>query len=142
MKKQIKVLLIKQTGVEIVELEQHDIKKMYELIDCRCFTCVSRRIGKKTFDLWIDDEGLFKVQDDGTILVSAICMNAYEGLAGNILIARHKGADMDSLSDSDIALIKSEVISSNRDELYKYATNIGELVLKYKAGSPMLRYKV
>ena len=141
--KKIKCLLLSPIDTpKEVEIDSENIKELQEIIGCRCFTMVSRIIGGKEYDLWIDDEGLFKVEEDGTILASGICSNAYEILAGKILIANNKGDEMDSLNVEDFTTIMNNLIYVTKDTKIGYDTNIGHCEMLFKKEGVLLRYEV
>lgn len=61
MTKMIKGILInaKDRTVKPVEVRQHDIHHMHDLIECQCFTCLNMN-EKGTETIYVDDEGLLK----------------------------------------------------------------------------------
>ena len=141
--KKIKCLLLSPVDIpKSIEVDSENIEELQKIIDCRCFTMVRRTIGGKEYDLWIDDEGLFKQEEDGTILASGICSNAYEILAGNILIANNKGDEMDSLNEEDFMTIMDNLVCFSKDTNIGYDTNIGHCEMLFKKEGVILRYEV
>ena len=98
----MKLLLCKvDKEPEVVELpkdhDYHDLKKLLEISSP--LTVVERKIGDKYYDLWIDDEGLFKEPK----YLTGCCLNANEILCGNILIVNHgDNGETTGLSEDDI----------------------------------------
>lgn len=107
-------------------------------------TVVERKIAGKYYDLWIDDEGLFKTEKDGSIKATAVCTNANEILAGGIFICRHKGEEVASLTNEDFEriLYSDCFFVTNQDTLVTYDTNIGKLLMKFSSFVPILNYEV
>lgn len=140
----VKGILLSPTGEpEIVDVKKdyRDVKRLLE-IDSPV-TLVERCIGGKYFDLWIDDEGLFKQEQDGTILACGVCDNAQEILAGKILIVNHNGEEMASLTNQDMELICENLKRINRDFVtVTYETNIGVLDMKFVKEGAILKYSV
>ena len=85
-------------------IEDH-FEKLQETIDCRCFTIVQRKIGGKYYDIVADDEGLF-VEN---AVPSAVNSRGEVMLVGNLFICRHKGPDLKSLTDNEVAAIKKNL---------------------------------
>ena len=82
-----------------------DVDELQKIVGCRCFDIVHRKIGGKCFDIICDDEGLFRDQP----VPSAINGKMEVMLVGNLFICRHKGAELQSLTDSDVEHIKSHL---------------------------------
>lgn len=140
----VKGILLSPSGEpEFVDVKKdyRDVKRLLG-IDSPV-TVVERCIGGKYFDLWIDDEGLFKQEQDGTILACGVCDNAQEILAGKILIVNHNGEEMASLTNQDMELICENLKRINRDFVtVTYETNIGVLDMKFVKEGAILKYSV
>ena len=140
----VKGVLLSPTGEpEIVDVQKdyRDVKRLLEIESP--VTIVERCIGGKYFDLWVDDEGLFKQEKDETILACGVCDNAQEILAGKILIVNHNGEEMASLTDEDIELIYANLKRINRDFVtVSYETSIGLLDMKFVKEGAILKYSV
>lgn len=79
----------------------------YNLIGCRCIDIVSRKIGRKWYDIICDDEGTF-VEDP---LISAIDNLGRVMLVGSLIIcglADDEG-ELTDLSDNDIRYVKKRI---------------------------------
>lgn len=106
----MKLLLVKpKEKFEVVTLKKKhhytDLKKLLEIESP--LTCVERKIGEEYYDFWLDDEGLLKEERN----LTGACMNAYEMLVGNLLIARHdEEGNTIGLTDEDIAFISKHLI--------------------------------
>lgn len=88
--------------VDVSTLEDY-----YKLIGCRCIDIVTRKIGRKVYDIICDDEGTF-VDDP---LISAIDDVGRVMLVGNLIVcglADDEG-ELTSLSPEDIRYIKKRV---------------------------------
>lgn len=82
-----------------------DVDELQKIIDCRCFDIPRRKIGGNYFDIVCDDEGLFR--DPPT--PSAVSPDGEVMLVGNLFICRHKGANLASITDDDVKLIKDNL---------------------------------
>ena len=109
-KKLLGVLVdVENEKVEALEIVD-ELDSFYKILNCSTIDIVVRRIGgrhKKAFDIVCDDEGLFKEPQK----ISAIDNLGNVQLVGNIFItgtADNEG-NLTSLSDSDVAYIKSKV---------------------------------
>jgi len=83
-----------------------DLDTYYEMLHCRCIDIANRRIGRKRYDIIVDDEGLLI----GDPLISAIGCMGNPMLAGALLIVNHdeEGA-MTSLTSNDLAYIARNI---------------------------------
>lgn len=83
-----------------------DLDTYYEMLHCRCIDIANRRIGRKRYDIIVDDEGL--LIDDP--LISAIGCMGNPMLVGALLIVNHdeEGA-MTSLTSNDLAYIARNI---------------------------------
>lgn len=139
----IKGLLISVNEKPIeVSFGKRNISELKRLIGCDCLTCVTRKIGKKYYDFWIDDEGLFKESKDGSILASGLCMNAPEVIAGNILILNNDGEDIKSLDETDFVDIYSNLFVVKSETCFDYSTSIGDLKMKFMEGGVFVKYEI
>ena len=86
-----------------------DWRSIYELLHCSTFTIATRRFGKYTFDIYLDDEGLLK-QDQ---IVTAISNDMNEMLVGNLFIVSHDDdGEVVSLTDEQIRYLHLHVVSN------------------------------
>ena len=88
----------------VVEFEDK-LENFYELLQCECIDIVSRRIGRKTFDIVCDDEGLYTQPK-----ISAIDDFGRTMLVGNLLICKHDGENLASLSNDEIKYVKARIV--------------------------------
>lgn len=139
--KQVEVLVITPTNVKlkVIENDYRAFKK--ELNINSPLDCIQRTIGSKRYDIWLDDEGLFNQNADGTIGSIAINTTWEEFLAGNLIIANHdeEGYTL-SLSDEDIENVKKHISIMREDTTIAYNTNIGLCYMKFKKGNHILVY--
>lgn len=137
--KTIKVLVLNPTGKpEIMEV-LNDYKAIKQAINITSpVDCISRKIGDKYFDIWCDDEGLYKED----LKASAFCENANEILAGKILIANHRGEHTTSLKDEDIEKIFEHLRCLDEDYTVDYASSLGIVKMKFDKEGVFLQYKI
>lgn len=110
-----RLLLFNGKDFEEVEIGESDIDRFHEKLECDCFDIAYRKIDGTYYDIFCDDEGLFK--DDPTI--TAISSQGEVMLVGNLIFANHNNeGETTSLSDDDITRIKSSrvmaMLSSGR----------------------------
>lgn len=128
--------------VKVVFLE-NDYKQYKQVIgiDKSPITVISRKIGGKYYDLWVDDEGLFKEDDDGTIKASGFCNNAHEIIAGGILILNNNGEEEESLTQGDIDNISQYLKCVKEEHVLPYSTSLGLLKMKFSNKGAFLDYE-
>lgn len=117
------LLLLDVENNELKELECEGLDDYYKALNCDCIDIVSRSVGKKYFDLIIDDEGLLKQNP----IISAINNIGNPMLVGNIIFAKHdsEGNTID-LEEREIKHIKKYIqrmYTINHPEGYKMLTN-------------------
>lgn len=123
--KKIKVLVIKPTSIEVRDIKNNYIN-FKEAIDIESpIDCITRNIGGKDYDIWCDDEGLFKEN------LQAIAINTdwNETIVGNILIANSRNGKSTSLTDKDIDRIISELKTPSISTNYVYNCSMGKLLV-------------
>ena len=103
-------------------------------------TIVTRKIGSRYYDIICDDEGLFKTEDDGKVVVGAICLNCEEFLAGNLLITKNDSYDKFDKEDYDN--LKQSIFQTKEQVDFDYNTSIGLVNVKFKKDSYFISYKV
>ena len=107
----MKLALVKDGKVEAVELpEEHDYKDLKRLLGIDSpLDCIERKVNGKVFDVWIDDEGALKDDDEiAAVTFMEESGNPCELLLGNLLIANHdEEGRTTGLSDEDIKLVKN-----------------------------------
>lgn len=105
-----RVLVVDVIGDKgVYETEVDDLQDIYDALRCDCFDIAYRKVGgKKKFDIFCDDIGLFAENP----IVSALDEKMCPALVGNLLFANH---DMEgnttSLSDEDVQIIKDNIIT-------------------------------
>ena len=107
----MKALLIDTVNKEVKQVNPEDLKDYYELIGCRVVDIVTRKIGRKFYEIICDDEGTF-VDDP---LISAIDDLGRVMLVGNLIICGkvNSEGDLTDLSSNDIRYIKQRVQKLN-----------------------------
>ena len=100
-------LLIDTVKKEYREVEAAELDAFYDLIKCRSIDIVQRRIGRRTYEIVCDDEGLFS--DDP--LISAVDYNLKMMLCGNLIIFGKAdcNGELTDLSDRAIEHIKRHI---------------------------------
>lgn len=109
MPKTIKGILINvyEGYVKVVEVEKA-LDEYYRILGCSCIDIVRRKIGNKTFEIVVDDEGALKAKP----IISAVDTYGNPALVGNLFIVKFNGNDdITSLNEQDINFIKSKIKS-------------------------------
>lgn len=100
------VLVDVSSGTPVVKdgsFDRNDFRSLYELLNCQTFTIVTRKIGKKYFDIYCDDEGLLKAD----YVPAGISIDNTEVLVGNLLIVKHDGnGEVVGLDKDDMKFVK------------------------------------
>ena len=97
-------------GKGLYEAECNELDDYYRHLKCDCFDVATRKIGDRYFDMFVDDEGLFK--DPAIPSVFDSDMNPM--LVGNVVFANHdEYGETTSLSDDDIRIIKESMVTIN-----------------------------
>lgn len=137
-KEKIKVVAIIDGKVKIVDVE-NDYQAFKDLLGFESpITIAERKIGNNYYDIWLDDEGLFKEEK----IMSACCTNAHECLVGNILIANHKEDETTSLSESDIVQIIHNLMTIKENKNIEYNTSLGLCNVLLPKNNNILIYKI
>lgn len=103
-------------------------------------TVVSRKIGNKWFDIWLDDEGLLKPKP----YIKAICTNAHEVLCGTLLIAKHDSrGNTIGLTDEECDMVCVYITKLKREKLLNLCGRDGDEFICYidYPSSERLRFK-
>lgn len=109
MQKTIKGILINvyEGYVKVVEVEK-TLDEYYRILGCNCIDITRRKIGNKTFEIIVDDEGALKTRP----IISAVDSYGNPALVGNLFIVKFNGIDnITSLSEQDIGYIKTKIKS-------------------------------
>lgn len=112
MKKQQKVtglyVGLGETGVKVVD---NHYKEFQKVIGADTFDIITRKFGDKYFDIYVDDEGLFKDVKVQTIVTKTDDGRVVEQVYGPIFIVKHDGeGNAISLSDDEIKMFQHEYI--------------------------------
>ena len=95
-------------GLYEAEIEQDNIHDIYPLLGCDCFDIAYRKIGGKCYDIFCDDEGLFK---DSPVTSAIYKSTMGLALVGNLMFANHDlEGNTTGLSKEDIDVIKKNVV--------------------------------
>lgn len=103
----MKALLLDTQEKQVKTVNPKVLDDYYKLIGCRCIDIVTRKIGRKTYDIIVDDEGA--LIDDP--LISAIDDLGRVMLVGNLIIcglADDEG-ELTDLTANDIRYIKQRI---------------------------------
>ena len=111
--KKIKGILItpnqKDTKPRVYELEVNSYKDYYPLLECDTFDIQSRNFNGKYLDIYCDDEGLFK-EDNQIAIVTMSEDKIVEQIVGNVFITSHNSkGDTISLTEDEIKLVLSTI---------------------------------
>lgn len=136
--KMITALVVKpRREVEVIQVED-DYKAVKNVLGIESpVDCITRKIGGKEFDIWCDDEGLFKEE----LNASALCQNANEMITGTILICKNDDEKMASLSVSDIELIMDNIMAVRKEHIIPYQCSLGVLPVKFSNKGGFLVYE-
>ena len=100
------VLVDVTSGSPVVKdgsFDRNDFNSLYKLLNCTTFTIASRKIGRKRFDIYLDDEGLLKEDN----IPSALSIDNTEMLVGNLLILKHDNdGEVVGLDKDDMKFVK------------------------------------
>lgn len=130
--KKIKGILItpnqKETKPRVYELEVNSYKDYYPLLECDTFDIQSRKFGDKYFDIYYDDEGLFK-EDNNPSILTYDGDTLVEQIVGNVFIVSHNDeGETISLTDEEIKVVLDQVRQvSKLGEKEKYIICICEI---------------
>ena len=107
----MKALLLDTVGKTTKVVDANTLEDYYGLIGCDCIDIVTRKIGRKVYDIIVDDEGLLK--DDP--IISAIDDFGRVMLVGSMIICGLADAEgeLTDLSDNDIRYIKKRIQTLN-----------------------------
>lgn len=103
----MKALLLDTVNKEIKVVNPNGLDDYYELIKCNWVEIVSRRIGRKTYEIICDEEGTF-VNDP---LISAIDDLGRTMFVGSLIICglADSEGELTDLTDNDIRYIKKRI---------------------------------
>ena len=105
-----------KTKIAKYDLEQTtkpnlNLQRIYAMLNCDCIDCVTRKFGEHYYDIWCDDEGLFKEAplpaiatfNEGEIV---------EQIVGNVFICKHDGkGGMQSLTQEEYEEVISKTLA-------------------------------
>ena len=103
----MKALLIDTVNKEVKQVNPGGLEDYYDLIGCDLVDIVTRKIGRKYYDIICDDEGTF-VEDP---LISAIDDIGRVMFVGNLIICGkvNSEGDLTDLTSNDISYIKKRI---------------------------------
>ena len=119
------VLVTKYESTRHVFIKKKDpLQDIYDMLECSCIDVQTRTIGGKKFDIYLDDEGLFKQDNFPSIVTTDYSGKIVEVIVGNAFIcSTNEEGDMESLSEEDVKLIISKtklVTKENSNERIAY----------------------
>lgn len=83
------------------------LEDFYRELDASPFDIARRRVGGKMYDIFVDDEGLFRENP----IVTAITAECEPMLVGNLIFANHDGqGNTTDLTDEDLARIIASLV--------------------------------
>lgn len=103
----MKALLIDTVNKQVRQVNPEGLDDYYELIGCELVDIVTRKIGRKFYDIICDDEGTF-VDDP---LISAIDDLGGVMFVGNLIICGrvNNEGELTDLTNNDIQYIKKRI---------------------------------
>ena len=112
----------KETKPRVYEAEIDSYKDYYPLLECDTFDIQSRRFKDKWWDIYCDDEGLFKEINRPSILTFNKNGQLVEQIVGNVFIVSHDDeGNTISLTDEEVEAVLSAVkvmVGFESDEEY------------------------
>ena len=119
-----RVLVLDVEKNEVREAQCHNIEDFYRELNAEPFDVVSRYIGGRQYDIFVDDNGLLR--NTNKIVVSAVNGEFAPMLVGNLVFTNHDASgNTVSLTDEDIEHIKGcimNVYTQARPDGYKILT--------------------
>ena len=102
-----KALFLDSVNKETKVVDVNTLEDYYQLIGCRCIDIVTRKIGRKVYDIICDDEGLLK--DDP--FISAIDDFGRVMLVGSLIICglADSEGELTALTTKDVNYIKKRI---------------------------------
>lgn len=99
----------KDTKPRVYELEVNSYKDYYPLLECDTFDVQSRNFNGKYLDIYCDDEGLFK-EDNQIAIVTMSEDKIVEQIVGNVFITNHNSEGKTiSLTEDEIKSVLSTI---------------------------------
>lgn len=93
---------VENSNPYVVEIDG-SLDSYYQILKCDMFDIATRRIGENYYDIYCDDEGLFKCNP----IVSAMSPNNHPMLVGNLFITKTDDeGETISLTDQEIEEVK------------------------------------
>lgn len=98
---------VQNETARVVEVEDK-LDSYHELLQCERIDIVERKVGRRTYSIVVDDEGLFRQPK-----ISAISDLGDVMLVGNLLIVRRDGENLASITNDDIKYLKGRIIEQS-----------------------------
>ena len=101
----MKAFLVNEKDAIEIEMD-NNLDAYYDLLNCRCFDIVSRKVGNTYFDIYCDDEGLLVDHPR----VSAIDSATHPMLFGNLIFTHgNDEGETVGITDEDVKTIMDNV---------------------------------
>lgn len=97
----------------------NDLHDIYYMLGCSCIDVQERTIGTRRYDIYLDDEGLFKENQKPSVVTTDKNGTIIEVIVGRVFICgvdREEGK-MKSLTDEEVKEIKNTTIKVSRTDL-------------------------
>ena len=114
MEKSLKGVLVDVINdkVEEHEIDHNNYKAFYPVLNCDCFDIVTRKIGKHYYDIYCDDEGLFKEDNPVAIVTESKYGEVVEQIVGNCFICKSDDeGNSISLTPKEITEVLGQVVA-------------------------------
>lgn len=86
-------------------MEYRDYKDFYKVLECSTFDIQSRMFGYRWLDIYMDDEGKFKENNNVSVITVDDYNNPIEFIVGNVFIVGHnEKGDTVSLTKEELRL--------------------------------------
>ena len=107
--KKIKGVLVINGEIKEYELECNSYKDYYKILNCDTFDIQTRKFGDEWLDIYCDDDGLFRENNEPSVLTFANG-KLVEQIVGNVFIVNHDDeGETISLTDEQIKKVMETV---------------------------------
>lgn len=100
------ILIDTKTGKHTITEIEDELKEFYRILDCERIDIVKANVGEQYFDIYCDDEGLYRPTDTVPVVTVLDISNEFDNqpmVVGNVFICKHDGqGGARSLTDEEI----------------------------------------
>lgn len=97
--------------------EYGDYKRYYSLLDCDCFDIQTRKFNGVYYDIYVDDEGLLKENNEVSVLtIDERSGKVVEAIVGNVFICKsNEEGQTISLTEEDVQNVLKTIATLKKD---------------------------